>query len=83
MQQFSIGVGTTADVNRHQECAYHQNEVAAGLSVTLNCQAQGQFVSFKRRGGREIHLVIICEFVVIGHPMKSRGKHLSFFPADP
>ena len=83
MQQFSIGVGTTADVNTHQECAYRSYQVERGESVTLNCKAQGQFVSFKRRGGNEIHLVTICEFVVIGHPMKSRGKHLSFFPADP
>ena len=85
MREFSIRVGNTYNVSEHTQCAYHAEVVEAGGSITLDCNAVGRFVSFRREGGDEfqwngidytgqIGLVTICEFVVIGHPLRSDGE---------
>ena len=75
MEQFSIRVGNTSDFSQQTQCAYHYNRVARSGSITLNCNAVGQYVSLRREGGQEIHLVTICEFVVMGHPARTEGEH--------
>ncbi|ELU09863.1 hypothetical protein CAPTEDRAFT_204544 [Capitella teleta] len=64
MVDFSIRVGNTSDVDEHAECAYYDGEaVIQGGDVTLDCNARGRYVSFRREGNyRYIDLVTIsCE----------------------
>ena len=76
MQQFSIGVGDTVDINEHRQCVYQYATVPIGGSSTLECHAVGRFISFRRTGGIETQWVTVCEFVAIGHPMRTQGKSI-------
>ena len=78
MEQFSINVGNTSEVMQHTQCAYQHENVTRGGNVTLDCNAVGRYVSFRREGGFEPMLVTICEFVVMGHPARIEGQlHIS------
>ena len=73
MQNFSIRLGNTSDVNEHTRCAYHKDVVEE--VVTLDCHMVGRFVSFRKEEGDEINKVTICEIVVIGHLLRTNGEH--------
>ena len=75
MQDFSIKVGNNTVISQLPICNSRHNAVPRGGSVTLNCQATGRYVAFRREGGDAINLVSICEFVVIGHPLKNGGEY--------
>ncbi|ELU02340.1 hypothetical protein CAPTEDRAFT_195227 [Capitella teleta] len=74
MKDFSIRGGNFSDINQQTECAYYGETVQAGQSVTIECQVTARYVSFRREGGNTINRVTICEFIVIGHPMITRGN---------
>lgn len=73
MEEFSIRAGNSSDIDQQLQCAFQHENVSRNGSVTLNCQAIARYVSFKREGGFEPQLVTICEFVVIGHPVRTEG----------
>ncbi|ELU00609.1 hypothetical protein CAPTEDRAFT_206572, partial [Capitella teleta] len=80
MVDFSIRVGNTSDVDGHAECAHYDGEVIEGGDVTLDCSARGRYVSFRREGNyNDINLVIICEFIVIGHPLTTKACQMGSF----
>ena len=73
MQQFSINVGNNSDVNGHTPCAHQNSVVSKGGLANLSCIAVGRYVSFRMDKGSN---VTICEFVVMGHPARTEGKHV-------
>ncbi|ELU04890.1 hypothetical protein CAPTEDRAFT_207121 [Capitella teleta] len=79
MRRISIRVGNTSDLNEQVECNFHHGVVVAGGSFNLDCQTSGRYVSFRRTDGKQVHMVTICEFVVIGRPLAKGGENILLF----
>ena len=72
MTNFSIGVGNTSDVYEHEECSYYEHGVKKCEVKTFKCEARARYVSLKKVGvGTHEGTMTICEFVVIGNPLRN------------
>ena len=76
LQHFSIRVGNTSDPEEHTECGYHYDPIQAGGNVTFDCNSVARFVSLNKERGFDKGSVTICEFVVIGYPLRTQGEVL-------
>lgn len=70
MSNFSLSIITS---HGHElNCATYVGTARPGAKVTLPCTGTGRYIHFKRLGGPEVYLVVICEMIIIG--FKHIGK---------
>ena len=80
-QFYSMAVGDDADVTTHTECgSYPSPEATATVAkYVVPCRDVGRYVSIKRSGGEDLHLLTLCEVIIMGYVYNgdfSSGKYV-------
>ena len=67
LNDLSVGIGNSANVDDHTQCATHTAEIPLNTNVILTCEGTGQYVSIKKTGGDRKDVMFLCEVVVMGY----------------
>ena len=75
LHHLSVRIGSSPSVDDHTECATRTTEIPLKTNVTLPCEGTGRYVSIKKVGGDNIHVMYFCEVVVKGYKYRGRCTH--------
>ena len=75
LQFYSLAVGNDADVSEHITCGSYPSPEAItnATKYVVPCRDVGRYVSIKRTGVTDLHLVTLCEVIIVGYVYNGDG----------